>query len=215
MGNGFSSEDGSDSLRSSQLIPNARSVRGTNTLCEIEGIDREKSSIRIDSIHISCQSDIHDPKKHQAGLIVYSYKGKTDFYLNGKHCRSGYILIKNAESLENIDSNKGQVHGKLFKWFFGIEPDNDFVGAGFAYHEGKWKFNSYTYNGNDKDGYHDNDKGLHRYEETLLGQVIHNLYVNNKWQSRPTMSIENLCKFSSSSAVPAGNLFQIDTCSII
>lgn len=48
-------------------------------------------------------------------------------------------------------------------------------------------------NENSEDGYHDSDKGLHRYEEKLLRQVLHNLYVNSKWQSSPTMSI--ICEF--------------------
>lgn len=215
MGNDLSSEGGSSNLHSSQLVPNAHCVQGTDTLCEIEGINQYKPNIRIDSIHVSCKSDIHDPTKDQVGLIIYSYKDKTDFYLNDKHCRSGYILIKNTKNLENIHSTKGQVHGKLFKWFFGIEPDNDFIGAGFAYYEGNWKFNSLTYNGNDKDGYHDKDKGLHKYEETLLRQVIHNLYVSNKWQTHPTMSIEELSKLLPSSAISARDTSETSICSIL
>jgi hypothetical protein len=154
-------------------------------------------------------------KKDHVGLIVYSCKDQTNFYLNDKHCRSGYILIKNTENIKHIESKKGQVHGKLFKWFFGIEPDSDFVGAGFAYVNGEWKFNSYTYNGNSTDGYHDNNKGLHRFEEKLLRQVIHNIYVNNKWQSCPTMSIQDVCKLLSSSAESEADVSQITACSIL
>jgi hypothetical protein len=53
-----------------------------------------RSTIKIESIHISCSSDFYNERKDFAGFLVYSYKDQQDFRLNGHHYRTGYTLIK-------------------------------------------------------------------------------------------------------------------------
>ncbi len=42
-----------------------------------------------------------------------------------------------------------QVHGKLFKSFFGVEPDSHVRATGFSIRKGRWVFRSGVFN---KDG---------------------------------------------------------------
>ena len=64
-------------------------------------------------------------------MIMYGYNSEIDFYLNGKHFKAGYILIKKADTM----------HKKRFKWFFDQDLPRSFTGGGFAYQNGQWKHN--------------------------------------------------------------------------
>ncbi len=147
--------------------------------------------IKIETVHISCSSDSYDANENMAGLIVYSFDNKPMFELNGHRCRTGYILIKATKNIEQVKSNQGIVHGSLFKWFFGIEPDNRFVGAGFALHEGKHKFNSGTFNATDDD-YHDGSKIMSEHETYLIKYTLKELFLNDKWKQNPTLSVKTI-----------------------
>jgi hypothetical protein len=39
------------------------------------------------------------------------------------------------------------VHGKLYKSFFGVEPDSRVRGTGFSVRKGQWVFRSGVFNG--------------------------------------------------------------------
>ncbi|CAF0906466.1 unnamed protein product [Didymodactylos carnosus] len=74
-----------------------------------------------------------------------------------------------------------------------------FVGAGFSYRHGEWKWNSGTLNtinpNNNDDTYHNTNRALNEYEEQLLQKVINNLYENHRWrkmESNDRVSIEAL-----------------------
>jgi hypothetical protein len=147
--------------------------------------------IKITSVHISCSSDSYDPNENMAGLIVYSFDNQQKFELNGHRCQTGYILIKAIKNIQHVKSSQGIVHGSLFKWFFGIEPDNRFVGAGFALHDKKFKFNSGTFNARDDD-YHDDCNAMSQHETSLITHVLKELYVNDKWKQNQTLSIQSI-----------------------
>eukprot|EP01084_Bolivina_argentea_P073672 133670_1 len=106
--------------------------------------------IKLNSIHVSCRSDTMQ-RQDMAGVILYSYDNKTDWRLNHVHCKSGYIILKSWDKIKNIENNQGIVHGKCYKSVFDRDIEADkVVGGGFAFRNGKWKFNSYTFNDKDK-----------------------------------------------------------------
>ena len=104
------------------------------------------------TLHVSCDSDTYD--SNMAGMCLVKYKGQTDWHLNGHHCKSAYILIKKSSNIDYVNSNRGQVHGKLYKWFFDEEPGpcSDVDGFGFSIHRGVWKSKSWTINDTSPDG---------------------------------------------------------------
>jgi hypothetical protein len=58
----------------------------------------DRPPIIVHTAHISCRSDMHRSGVNKAGFIMYSYNDQFDFYLNGNHCKSGYILIKETDN---------------------------------------------------------------------------------------------------------------------
>ena len=103
------------------------------------------------------------------GIVLYAYNGKSEWYLNGIHCKSGYIIIKQT----NIDnelpkSSLGQIHGSIYKSLFGCGCDKNVVASGFAYINGKWRFKSASFNLNF------NNYEMTTCEIKLLKTAIHN-----------------------------------------
>lgn len=98
------------------------------------------------------------------GIILYAYDGKQDWYLNGVHCKTGYIIIQKTDGLEervkkkyNLNYLSGQVHGAVYASVFGRNIDVKVLGSGFSYNgkEGKkktWKWRSMSLN--KQDGFH-------------------------------------------------------------
>eukprot|EP01083_Nonionella_stella_P288208 980827_1 len=127
--------------------------------------------IHIHSFHVSCQSD-QITGDNMAGVVLYSYDGEQDWYLNGVHCKSGYIVLKLSDSIKDIPSSHGMVHGSCYKSVFGQEIDDKVVGAGFAFFNNKWKFNSYTFNV--ATSYHDNRAAMHPLEQKFILAAIGN-----------------------------------------
>ncbi|CAF1095028.1 unnamed protein product [Didymodactylos carnosus] len=152
----------------------------------------QKPTIKIESVHLSCLSDIYQSDKDIVGMIVYSYNGQSDFRLNGKHCTTGYILIKETKNIQHTHSNQGQVHGKLFKWFFDEEADEKFVGGGFALRQGKLIFHSGVFNARIKDEYHDGDVSMHQCEKYLIRYVVDELYVTHRWRQSQNLSVRKI-----------------------
>ena len=76
------------------------------------------------------------------------HDNKTDWYLNGVHCKTGYIIIKRISDLSNLKSNYGKIHGRVYKSVFNCEPCSTIVGGGFGYQVKNkfWKWRSGTFN---------------------------------------------------------------------
>ena len=150
--------------------------------------------IVIKDIHIKSFSDIFDPKKDYVGFIVYLCGKKNDFELGGVHCKTGDIFIKESDWIQDtVRERNGRgkyMHGRLFYSIFGRwkKKKQEFIGGGFSYHDGKWKFNSGTFNtmnsGNNNDTYHNSDRKLAKAEKELLENVIMSLYENHEWMKR-------------------------------
>eukprot|EP01084_Bolivina_argentea_P147960 258798_1 len=145
-----------------------------------------ENAINLIHYHVSCKSDII-PKQltsntNMIGIILYKYDGKTDWFLNNVHCKTGYVIIKNAKSLDKIDTIRGTMHSKLYKLIFNEDLDDEktlqkeIIGAGFAIQNGILKFNSYTFNANGKDDYHNGKKVMHVYEAIGIHSIL------QKWQ---------------------------------
>ncbi|CAF1503235.1 unnamed protein product [Didymodactylos carnosus] len=121
----------------------------------------QKPTIKIESVHLSCLSDIYQSDKDIVGMI-------------------------------HTHSNQGQVHGKLFKWFFDEEADEKFVGGGFALRQGKLIFHSGVFNARIKDEYHDGDVSMHQCEKYLIRYVVDELYVTHRWRQSQNLSVRKI-----------------------
>eukprot|EP00798_Chlamydomonas_sp_ICE-L_P004006 gene4006-14086_t len=118
-------------------------------LAEEEQLSGEET-IMVTSFNVSCSSDRLRSDRDMVGMVVYSYKGQTEWQLNGEKCKAGYILIKDTAGVQHVTSKYGQslwnddkqVHGALFKWFFNMERSDDFVASGFSIRNGKFTFRS-------------------------------------------------------------------------
>ena len=126
----------------------------------------------INSYHVSAQSDKFDGS-NMVGIILYLYNKQKEWTLNNVKCKSGYIYLKSTKNIQQIQSNKGQVHGKCYKSIFGIDPDNKLVAGGFAYVNGVWKHNSKSMNAVN-DGYHDDQRAMSKIEVQIITAIIEN-----------------------------------------
>lgn len=151
---------------------------------------RADPKICIANYHVSCASYrpgsrsatavVHEHENF-GGVVLYSYNGKTDWRLGGRHCKAGYIIVKRIEDLKKISSRKGQIHGKIYKSVFGIDPDSKVLGSGFAYKEGVWKFNSLTFNaGSLGDYFHDGTKNMRGCESLLVREAVEQWFDTGK-----------------------------------
>merc|ERR1719410_1233446 len=98
---------------------------------KINTYKKDANSIAINSYHVSCQSDKPVKGTNAAGIVLYQKDGKTDWYCNGVHCQTGYIIIKNTPKIEKVDisddKHPGMVHGKVYKSVFGTPPDKNVI----------------------------------------------------------------------------------------
>lgn len=114
----------------------------------------------FESVHLSCASDVYKGKEHSyAGFLLYAQDGKTDWRMNGRHCKSGYIVIQDTSrpDVKRQPSKVGIVHGKVYMNVFGQDPTKETTGEGFSVQDGKIVWNSYSFNAA-TDGYHDGSK---------------------------------------------------------
>ncbi|CAF3447848.1 unnamed protein product [Rotaria sp. Silwood1] len=165
-------------------------------------VDRSCLSITIDtglnkrllemrSVHFSCSSDRFDATSNFIGLIVYGYDWQTDFRLNGKHCKTGYILIKKTDAIKHIQASQNTWFSRLFKWFFNEEISDRFVGTDFSFEAGEWKFNSYACKDNTK-AYQTNMKGVNYVENEILDTAMKRMYINHQWQFNQNLQVKDL-----------------------
>eukprot|EP01084_Bolivina_argentea_P277520 473808_1 len=158
-----------------------------------------KKSITIYSYHISNKSDKFEKGSAMIGIILYQYNNKSEWELNGIHCKSGYIYLCKTDNLTDIDSFPiNTKHAKCYKKLFDQDPDyTKLVAAGCGYlkdvkvdNQWKWKYMSGTFNAPThcnkrnvkiaktfpnyefKDEWHDNDRKMHKIEEKWLNKTI-------------------------------------------
>lgn len=131
---------------------------------------------QISCFHMSCQSDEIKKDSNMLGLVLYLYDNKQDWYLNNIHCKSGYVVIKNASDIEATKINgdgRNTYHHKLFKRIFKREIDTSkVVGGGFAIQNGQLKYNSTTFNVGTK--YHDDNRAMSNEEMICIYSCILN-----------------------------------------
>lgn len=126
------------------------------------------SKISVTTVHLSCSSHVYQPDHDYAGFILYAHKGKTDWTLNGVHCKSGYIVVQdsNSEDVKRyIGKAEGQIHGPVYMNVFG-EDVGDTIGEAFSLKDGSFvrhsgTFNNRTYEKSEDhkaSKYHDDDR---------------------------------------------------------
>ena len=97
-----------------------------------EGID-----IQFESYRLCCLSDVSFPNSDYAGIVLYAYKGNTDWRLNNPHCKSGYTIILDTYKLNKLEKEgnwpktEGKVHGLVYYCIFRCEI-GDAVGEAFS-----------------------------------------------------------------------------------
>ncbi|CAF1122518.1 unnamed protein product [Rotaria sordida] len=143
-------------------------------------IDNRSSSLlasssllnNCETLRIHPISDIFDPTKNYVGLISY---------LNGD------IYIKQSDWISNNIPQRRQRHGGLYlhgRLYYFIYRrwrvrNTVFIGGGFSYLDGVWKFISRTLNTMN------NDEPLNKFEQKVLQVVIDTLYINHQWLEMP------------------------------
>ena len=143
----------------------------------IEGIEIASKdyikTLKCSSFHFSCACDIFCKEFNYAGAVFWgTEKGESNWTLNNRKCRSGYIIIKKVSSLTSYPSKEGLIHGSLFKSVFGSEPSQanpKLIGSGFAFKNGAWVFNSYTFNTGTS--FHDNSKTCNE-EKIIINNAV-------------------------------------------
>ncbi|CAF1294118.1 unnamed protein product [Rotaria magnacalcarata] len=162
---------------------------GDESIFEVHPTEPDFPYLNIRTIHISRESDRFNPSTNLIGMIIYGYRGATDFYLNNRNCKIGHILIKSSDEINHIQADT--THKKLFKWFFGQDLPPEFIAGGFAYQNGQWKYNALAFN-TKQDIYHNNKKGMALTEKQLLGGALSRLYINHRWQQDPNISVREI-----------------------
>ena len=121
--------------------------------------------LSFSTIRLSCESDPYTRgERNYAGFILYGWEDEegrmlTDWRLNGKHCRSAYLVVQSTDSPGVTKYREaeapGVVHGAVYWNVFGTGSEvNKAVGEGFALMSHEYRWNSQTFNAR-PDCYHD------------------------------------------------------------
>ena len=135
----------------------------------------------IQTIRLSCESHRYDPSKEHnyAGFILYAWENEhgevlEDWRLNGKHCKSAYLVIQGTDSPDvkrYTGKAPGQVHGAVYWNVFGKGADvSKAVGEGFAIVNEKYKWNSLTFNAKG-DAYHAKKREISALAQKCVKQI--------------------------------------------
>ena len=86
--------------------------------------DREQyPDIPVTTLHLSCASDVYEgPSNRYAGFVLYAHNRQTVWTLNGRKCRTGYVVVQDTDSpgvQRCISNSEGVVHGAVYKNVFG------------------------------------------------------------------------------------------------
>jgi hypothetical protein len=96
---------------------------------------------RLTHCHIYPDSDkFYFDIDSYVGLLLFSYDNQLKFVLNGHYCQRGDILIKRVNFFNPTRKSHREIYDILFKWYFGRSIDQRFLGVGFLYLNGKWRF---------------------------------------------------------------------------
>ncbi len=138
--------------------------------------------IPVKSYHVSCKS--YKPKEwlgkeNLGGIVLYSYGDKLTWEVNKVRCKTGYIIVKKIDDIKHLESKYGIVHGNVYKSVFKKELDKNVIGSGFAFKDGRWKFNSFTFNAK-RDTFHSKEKGMNELEEKYVSQALQNWILHGK-----------------------------------
>ena len=123
-------------------------VAQANDAIFIESKEPRDPALQLRVIHFSCASDPFQKGHSYAGFILYSHNGETDWYLNGRHCKTGYLVIQ--------DTSKHEV--KRYEGVADGENIGDTVGEAFLYVDGIFKWQSHSFNTQYSSSYHNSDK---------------------------------------------------------
>jgi hypothetical protein len=134
-------------------------------------------AIIVETMHISCKSDTYQEDHNYGGVIIYQYKGKSEWRTaNNTHCKSGYIVIQdtNPKKFEKLKIKEpGQVHGAVYRNAFG-ESVNDakVVGEGFAIQDGEIKYISGVFNNPQGSPFHDDHRWMSELSEHCIRKIV-------------------------------------------
>eukprot|EP01084_Bolivina_argentea_P011363 21243_1 len=131
------------------------------------------SIFSIPSFHVSCRSD-KIQGQNMIGLVFYLCDGKTQFYLNGMKCKTGYIVLVSSDKLKTVNNGIGTWHSRAFKYVAGTDANKvNIVGGAFAIQNGQRKFKSGTFNQNTSD-FHDGKREMHILERQCINASLDN-----------------------------------------
>ena len=152
------------------VVPDGFCGAHVDLVARVERLDRTER-FELPTLHVSCQSDIFTGGDDMAGMILWLFDGKREWSLNGVECKPGYIVFKKSASIRHIPSDIGEVHGKLYKYMFGEDPDERVLATGFAFYKGKWEWLSGTFN-NRNPAWQGNDPEAGPNEQQIIKAAI-------------------------------------------
>ena len=122
------------------LVEQSRGVNHRSEHLEIGS--KHGGNIDVETMHVSCHSDSFTEGHDYIGLVLYEFYGETDWTLNGRRIRSGYIYLVRSDKLQKysslgIKSMHGRAYWDLFKQR--IPGGGNLVESRFSVHHGEWK----------------------------------------------------------------------------
>ena len=143
------------------------------------------NEINVESLHLSCQSDVYKPSRRYAGIIIYQRNGESEWRTaNNTHCKTGYIVIQDTDSEDVkkfISKEPGAVHGAVYRNAFGESVNQvEVVGEGFTVQNGflrrifrgKFGNTSKTFNSPPDSEWHDTERSMHPVSERCVKKVV-------------------------------------------
>ena len=138
--------------------------------------------LSFQTIRLSCESHPYSSGRNYAGFILYGLRESDgevleEWWLNGKHCKNAYLVIQDTGSEEVkrciAAGAPGMVHGAVYWNVFGEGADVEkAVGEGFSLLNGTYKWNSYTFNDNRSDTYHDGQNVISSMMEECVRKIL-------------------------------------------
>ena len=138
----------------------------------------DSPDLTFKTIRLSCESHPYRPGRNYGGFILYGLESDgtvlQDWWLNGKHCKSAYLVIQDTGSEEvkrYIGKAPGQVHGAVYWNVFGKGADVEkAIGEGFSLKDNGYEWNSKTFNAK-SDLYHDGKRNISNVMKMCVQQI--------------------------------------------
>ena len=168
----------------------------------------------VQTIRLSCESHRYDPSKEHnyAGFILYAWENDDgvlleDWRLNGKHCKSAYLVIQGTDSPDvrrYIGKAPGQVHGAVYWNVFGEGADvSRAVGEGFSIINGEYQWTTGVFNAR-----HDAYRGSRREISALAKKCVKQIV--NDWKR--TSQVGKTCEPCAGKTYSVEKLLSKTTC---